>query len=151
MWQPLEFPTKWAEWHHVEDSQAAQLDEKSVTNPGERPGGDCLPPLIFRPYCGPKGQKKCFWAHHSIPVIIIIIAAATVVAGWMWRSCGSHLSFLPNGQNDIMWRTARLLSLMKSQWRTLGSGPGGTASPPLFLDHTVAQRAKKNVFEPIPP
>ena len=65
------------------------------------------------------------------------------MAGWMWTSCGGHLSFLPNGQNDIMRRTARLLSLMNTQWRIHERG--------LFLDQTEAQRAKKHVFETPPP
>ena len=94
--------------------------------------------------------------NHSILVILVIIlAAATLVAGWMWISSGGHLSFLPNGQNDTMKRTARLLSLMNTQWRIHKRGFGGLPPPPLpppyFLDQTEAQRAKKHVFETLPP
>ena len=52
-----------------------------------------------------------------------------------------------------MKRTARLLSLMNTQWQIHERGLVGLPPPlpPLFLDQTEAQRAKKNVFETPPP
>ena len=67
----------------------------------------------------------------------------------MWISCGGHLSFLPNGQNDIMKRTARLLSLMNTQWRIHERGLGGL-SPRLSFRPNWGPKGQKNVFETTP-
>lgn len=62
MWWPLEFLTKWAEWHHEEDSQAAQLDEYSVADPWEGPGGPAppLPPLFLDQTEAQRDEQKMF-------------------------------------------------------------------------------------------
>ena len=62
MWWSLDFPTKWAEWHHEEDSQAAQLDEYSVADPREGPGGPPppLPPLFLDQTEAQRAKKNVF-------------------------------------------------------------------------------------------
>ena len=69
----------------------------------------------------------------------------------MWISSGGHLSFLPNGQNDIMKRTARLLSLMNTQWQIHERGLVGLSPPPppiIFRPNWSPKGQKKCFWDP---